>query len=142
MGALLRPVPARAFTTHLALSPSDRTVIAACEQVGCLMFRHGWDSKVDERTELGRAQAKEIRSGWHGRTYRDLGVNADGVTVFRFEAYQRCFAEHRTRPELFVVRDGTPSQKAGPARQFTRPADWIDHYRETLGRRLDSNQKG
>jgi hypothetical protein len=141
--AILRPLPARAFTTHQVLSPSDRTIVAACEQVGCLRWRHGWDSMVDERNEEGRALAHLIRSGEHGRTYRELpGRDALGRTVFRFDSRQRCFAEHRTRPELFVVRDGTPSQQAGPAKRFTRPADWFDHYHETFDRRLVSRQKG
>jgi hypothetical protein len=143
MAAMPRPVPARAFTTHQVLSPSDRTIVAACEQAGCLRWRHGWDSRVDERTEEGRALAHLIRSGEHGRTFRELpGRDAAGCTVFRFESRQRCFAEHRTRPELFVVRDGTPSQQAGPARQFKRGGDFIDHYHETLDRRLACKQKG
>lgn len=144
MGAsLLRTLPARAFVTHQVLSPSDRTIVAACEQVGCLRWRNGWDSAVDERTEEGRALAQIIRSGAHGRTFRELsGRDAAGCTVFRFESRQRCFSEHRSRPELFVVRDGTPSQQAGPVRRFTRPADWFDHYHETFDRRLVSRQKG
>lgn len=143
MAGLLRPVPARAFTTHQVLSPSDRTIVAACEQVGCLRWRNGWDSKVDETTEAGRALAHIIRSGEHGRTYRELpGRDAGGCTVFRFDGRQRCFGEHRTRPELFVVRDGTPSQQAGPVRPFTRGTDFIDHYRETLDRRLTAKQRG
>lgn len=141
--ASLRPLPARAFTTHRLLSPSDRTIVAACETVGCLRWRNGWDSAVDERTDEGRMLAQVIRSGRHGRTWRELpGRDALGRTVFRFDSRQRCFSEHRTRPELFVVRKGTPSTPAGPTRQFTRGADFIDHYHEALDRRLDSKQKG
>lgn len=143
MGALLRPVPAKAFTTHRVVSPSDRTIVAACDQVGCLRWRHGWDSAVDEATDEGRMLAQVIRSGQHGRTYRELpGRDVLGRTVFRFDSRQRCFSEHRTRPELFVDYVGTPSQQAGPVRKFQQPADFMDHYRETLGRRLDSRQKG
>lgn len=134
---------ARNITTHQIVSPPDRTIVAACEQVGCLRWRNGWDSTVDERTDEGRMLATIIRSGRHGRVFRELpGRDALGCTVFRFDSRQRCFAEHRTRPELFVVRDGTPSRQAGPVRRFTRPTDWFDHYRETLDRRLVSKQKG
>ncbi|HEV2778816.1 MAG TPA: hypothetical protein VGX25_05390 [Actinophytocola sp.] len=132
-----RRVPAQAFTTHQVLSPSDRTIVTACEQAGCLAWRHGFDKPVDERTPVGQLQAELIRSGRSGRTYRELpGKTAEGYTVFRFAAGQRCFAEHRTRPELYIVHRGTPSQHLQTLRRHTRPDLFIEDYRETLDRRL------
>lgn len=136
--------PAHAFVTHQVLSPSDRTIIAACEQVGCLRYRNGWDTVVDERTPLGKAQAELVRSGRHGRSYRELRRNTQGQgqTVFRFDAHQRCFGEHRTRAELYVVRAGTPSTNLGLIRQHKRPGHFIEDYRSTLDRRLTDKQRG
>lgn len=84
--------------------PPDRWVKAACEQVGCEARRYGWDSLVDESTRLGRAQADYIRTQ-SGRTFREMRA-PDGLTVFRFEPGQRCFAEHRTRPARLLVASG------------------------------------
>lgn len=134
---------AQAFTTHRIISPADRQIVAACEQVGCLRWAHGWDSAVDERTEEGRMLATVIRSGKHGRTFRELpGRDADGRTVFRFDSRQRCFTEHQTRPELYLVQPGTPSQQAGEIRRVDRPDQWIENYHETLDRRLVDKQRG
>lgn len=133
---------AGAFTTHLIHSPSDETIIAACEQVDCQRYRRGWTMSFDETTEEGQLAARIVRSGKTERDYRELGVNAAGLTVFRFHSYQRCFENHRTRPELYVVRAGTPTISLGVIREHTRPEDWVDDYRETLDRRLTSKQRG
>ena len=131
-------LPQRAFTVHQVASPSDRTIIAACEQVGCDRYRHGWIMRFDERTEEGRLYADLIRSGRHRRTFREHAAKtADGLTVFQFAAHQRCFAEHRTRPELYVARVGT-----APARRHVRPADFVEDLHETLDRRLSSRKRG
>jgi hypothetical protein len=87
---------------YVIASPPDRWVKAACEQVGCEQWRYGWDTLIDEATPLGARQAGYIR-GQSGRTFRELRAPG-GLTVFRFEPRQRCFAEHRTRPQRFLVR--------------------------------------
>lgn len=48
---------AQVYTTHLIASPSDRTIIAACDQVGCLAFHQGWTMTFDESSEDGRVAA-------------------------------------------------------------------------------------
>jgi len=132
-----------AMTTHTIVSPTDTTIIAACPQVGCIAYRHGWDTLIDPATDLGQMQIQLILSGRHGRIYRDLGVNEAGMRVFRFDPYQRCFAEHRTRPELFVVRAAdTEGTDLGLIRNHTRAQDWAEDYHETLDRRLTSTKKG
>ncbi|MEU8362319.1 hypothetical protein AB0C27_40505 [Nonomuraea sp. NPDC048882] len=99
---------------------------AACEQVGCAAWRHGWETKVDEGTPLGQAQAAYIRQQ-SGRTFREQRTG-EGLTAFRFEPGQRCFAEHRTRPETYLVRGGDWRQNLGLIRQHQRPADWVEDF--------------
>jgi hypothetical protein len=132
-------LPVAAYKTYAVASPTDRTIRAACEQVGCLAYRHGWESHVDESTELGARQADYIRR-LSGRTFREQRTDA-GMTVFRFEGGQRCFAEHWTRPELYVVRDGDwRGNPTGRVRRHTRPDDWIEDFgghQQALADRLE-----
>ena len=79
----------------------DTTVIAACHEVGCPAWRHGWVTITDERTDLGREQARYIRQS-SGRTFTETR-DGQGLTVFRFESGQRCFAEHATTPFRFLA---------------------------------------
>lgn len=109
----------RDYMVHM---PPDRFVKAACEQVGCEQWQYGWDSLVDESKPLGLAQARYIRTE-SGRTFREMRA-PDGLTVFRFEARQRCFAEHRTRPASLAVATGglvlrTHTSLAGLAEDYT-----------------------
>jgi hypothetical protein len=101
-------------------SPSDRVVIAACSAVGCEHFLHGWESRVDESTDLGKEQAKYIRL----RSGRDFKESKDGgVTVFRFSSRQRCFRDHKTRPERYTVF-------GSGLRVHRNPADWVEDFAE------------
>lgn len=118
--------PASAYQTYQIASPSDRTIRAACELVGCAAYMHGWDTAVDERTELGVQQAAYIRAQ-AGRTFRELR-SAEGLTIFRFDSRQRCFGEHRSRPPRFSVHGGDWRQNLGILRQHSRPADWVEDF--------------
>lgn len=134
-------MPVGAYQTYSITAPRDATVVAACEQVACEAWTRGWDSVIDESTELGQQQATYIRTQ-SGRTFREMKTEA-GLTVFRFEAHQRCFAEHRTRPEIYLVRDGDwRGNPTGRQRQHTRPADWVEDMTENQGRLIDLQQKG
>jgi hypothetical protein len=84
--------------------PPDRHIVIACEDAGCDNWRYGWDTILDERDPARKQLADWIRSGASGRDYAE--IPGAGVTVFRFAARQRCFAEHRTRPARLLVRDG------------------------------------
>lgn len=97
--------PVNAFQTYRIVSPPDHAVRSACEDVGCPAWRCGWETQVDEGTDLGRAQAAYIRQQ-AGRTYRERRTG-EGLTVFQFISGQRCFAEHRTRPETSSSGAGT-----------------------------------
>jgi hypothetical protein len=133
---------ARAMTVHHILSPSDRTIITACEQAGCVKYRRGWDIVCDLATEEGRTYAELIRSGRHRRTFRELAQPAGAtVVVFRFAPYQRCFGEHRTRPELFVVQNAAGMERDG-ARREPVPRFWAESLEESYERRRAAKQRG
>lgn len=117
--------PVQAFQTYRIVSPPDVMVRTACEDAGCLAWRHGWETRIDEGTELGRHQAAYIRQR-SGRTFREQHTR--GLTVFRFEPRQRCFAEHKTRPELYSVRGGDWRRDLGLIRQHQNPADWLEDF--------------
>jgi|SRR5690606_17366062 len=133
--------PVQAYQTFSVRSPSDRMIRAVCEQVGCEAWRHGWDSVIDESTELGRQQAAYIRHR-SGRTFREMRTET-GLTVFRFESGQRCFAEHRTRPELYLVRDGDyRGNPTGRRRQHANARDWVEHMQEEFDRFDTDRRRG
>lgn len=140
MNRILPAGPARAYKTYRVHSPSDRTVRTACEDAGCLAWRYGWETPVDESTPLGREQAAYIRLR-SGRTFTELH-RADGFTVFRFASGQRCFAEHQTRPELYLVRAGDWRHNLGTIRTHTRPADWVEDFGEHQQTIADQHEKG
>lgn len=122
-------LPSAAMQTYAIRSPSDREIPATCRQVGCEGWRNGWETIVNEATDLGRRQAAYIRTQSR-RTFREQRT-AGGLTVFRFESGQRCFAEHKTRPELFIVRDGDwRGNPTGRRRVHKNPADWVEEFAE------------
>ncbi|GGQ83834.1 hypothetical protein [Streptomyces flaveolus] len=133
--------PVQAYQTFSVRSRPDQAVRTVCERVGCAAWRQGWDSTVDERTDLGAQQAAYIRTQ-SGRTFREMKTAA-GLTVFRFESGQRCFAEHQTRPELYLVRDGdSRGNPTGRQRVHTRAADWVEHMQEEFGRFNEDRRRG
>lgn len=115
--------------------PPDRWVRSACEDAGCDAWRYGWESAVDEATDLGKAQAAYIRTQ-SGRTFTELRANG-GLTVFRFEPHQRCFAEHRTRPALLSVSTG-----GRVLRTHSSLRDLAEDYTEHVGRLADAYERG
>lgn len=136
-------LPVQAMQTFQVADRRDLAVVAACAEVGCPHWTHGWDTIVDERTQLGEMQAAYIRQGRSGRSYRELGRTAEGLTVFRFDAHQRCFTEHRTIPELYVVRGGDwRGNPTGMRRVHTRAADWVEHLREQTEKTVERARRG
>lgn len=132
--------PAEAYQTFSVKSRPDRAVKTVCERVHCQAWREGWESVIDESTDLGKAQAQYIRTQ-SGRTFREL--HTEGLTVFRFESGQRCFAEHQTIPELYLVRDGDHrGNPTGQRRIHTRPGDWVEHMQEEFGRFDEDRRRG
>lgn len=133
--------PVQAYQTFSVRSRPDKAVRTVCERVACTAWREGWESAIDERTDLGKAQAAYIRSQ-SGRTFREMRTEA-GLTVFRFESGQRCFADHKTRPELYLVRDGDfRGNPTGRVRRHERPQDWVENVQEELGKFNDDRHRG
>lgn len=134
-------LPVSAYQTYSITAPSDTGHKSACERANCQAWRHGWTSTIDESTELGQRQAAYIRQQ-SGRTFREQHTEA-GLTVFRFESGQRCFAEHGTRPEIYLVRDGDwRGNPTGRQRQHTRAQDWVEDFGEHQLRLVDQQKKG
>ncbi len=133
--------PVGAYQTYSVTSPLDTQVRAACEQVDCPQWRHGWRTLVDEAADLGREQAAYIR-GQSRRTFRER-PGPGGLTEFLFESGQRCFADHRTRPEVYVVRGGDwRGNPTGQKRTHTRPIDWVEDFGEHQLRVADQIERG
>lgn len=128
------------YKTFSITSPPDRTVKAACEQVGCERWRTGWNSAIDESTDLGKSQAAYIRQR-SARTFREIRTGA-GLTVFIFEPHQRCFEDHRTRPEAYAVQGGDWRQLSGPVRHHQRAADWQEDFGEHQLRLVEQRTRG
>lgn len=132
--------PASAYQTYSISRRGDGGVVAACKDAGCEYWRDGWDSPVDERTPEGRLWAHAIRHE-SGRAFKELR-RADGVTVFRFEPYQRCFRTH-TVTDFFRVRDGdwrgNPTQRL---RVHANGRDWAEDFALHEGALTDLRQKG
>ena len=129
--------PAAAYKTYAIRQELDTTVITACEQVDCQAWANGWDTVIDETTQLGAEQARYIRQEAR-RTFSETR-RGDGLTVFRFESHQRCFAEHRTNPVLYGVKDGDWRMSQNP-RRHTNAADWLEDFsthQDQLATRLE-----
>lgn len=102
----------------------------------------GWESLIDESTELGRKQAHYIRKQ-SGRSFKE-SRNEAGITAFEFTAGQTCFAQHQTRldkPETFIVRNGDWRQST-VARTHVNAADWVDDFANHQAKIADQIERG
>ena len=124
----IQPVGAvHQYQTYVVRAGQDQAIVTACKDAGCQAWARGWETKVDERTTLGQAQAAYIRTK-SGRTFTEKKT-AEGLTVFRFEAFQRCFQEHHTKPDVFYRRHG--DWRGNPSGQrvvHSRPEDWTEDF--------------
>lgn len=131
-------MPMQAYQTWSVKSRPDQRVKTVCERVGCRRWREGWESVIDESTQLGREQAAFIRGS--RRTFREQ--KTAGLTVFRFEPYQRCYEDHQTMPEKYLVRGGDYRGAVGKVRVHQNPADWVEHVQQHMAGLLDERDKG
>jgi hypothetical protein len=65
-----------------------------------------------------------------------------GLTVFRFDSGQRCFANHQTRPESYAVLGGDWRSYTGILRRHTRPADFVEDFGEHQQLIADEREEG
>lgn len=129
------------YVTYGISALPDTSVVAACKDVGCEAYRYGWESTFDESTDLGREQARYVRQEC-GRDFDEMRTGT-GLTVFRFKPYQRCFAEHRTKPDRFLVRDGDwRGNPTGRGRLYVNGRDWAEDFMEHEGALADLREKG
>lgn len=128
------------YKTYRLWSPPDTHIVESCQQAGCEAWQRGWDTFVDEATELGQRQAAYIRTH-SGRTFRESRTDA-GITAFRFEAHQRCFAEHRTRPSQGLVLAGDYRGFDGVMRRHTRTEDFVDDATTALDAMKQAQERG
>ena len=137
-----------AVSANTRPAPTSRARAATCAEVDCGAYLHGWQTTVDESTDLGQGQAHYIRKNSGRRFVESRVLSDEGVplTAFRFEAGQRCFRadEHRARlerPEIYLVRDGDwrGNPRGTEPRRHASAADWVDdfaNHQETLANRL------
>ena len=112
---------------------------ATCEEVDCQAYFGGWQTTLDESTDLGQKQAHYIRRE-SGRSFSEHR-NSLGLTEFTFAAGQPCFrvAEHRTnigRAPMFVVDDGEQRYRHSSA------DSWVDDLRTHTEAIFDEINKG
>jgi hypothetical protein len=123
--------PAHAYKTYAIASPiATHFRPGTCDEAGCLAHRHGWQTAVDEATEMGQRQAHYIRKV-SGRRFTERRTEL-GLTAFEFEPGQRCFREHKVpldRPELYVVHGGDWRSR-GEVRRHSGPDAWVNDFGE------------
>ena len=129
-------LPANARTTYGIAAPiSTHTRPATCGEVDCEAIEHGWFTRVDETTDLGRRQAHYIRHD-SGRPHNESRAE-DGITEFVFSPGLQCFVNHRIpldRDPIFLVQHGDHRKTFGPARVH----DSGDHWVEDMSGHLDT----
>jgi hypothetical protein len=124
-------MPAYAYKSYEIKAPlATHWNTVTCVDAGCEHHDLGWDSVIDERTDLGRRQAHYIRRE-SGRRFTEER-QPDGLIRFSFEAGQRCFREHKTRnarPERYIERDGDyRGNPTGRRRTHAGAEDWVDSF--------------
>jgi hypothetical protein len=142
-------LPSGAYKTFQIVAPlKTHFRKATCVEADCPHYLNGFRTRVDERTERGMAQAYYIRKESGRRFTEDR--DATGLTVFTFEAGQRCFGSdaHRVRverPELFLTHPGDwrwrPTSGQQPY-QHTRPEFWTEEFAENQQNLTDRIERG
>jgi hypothetical protein len=144
----LGPVgPPQAYKTYTVAAPlSTHFAAATCEQVDCPHYLGGWQSAIDETTELGQSQAYYIRRD-SGRGYTEQRLPT-GLTLFTFPPGQRCFAsaDHKRRlerEERFIIRGGDWRGNPGGAGPVELgAASWVDDFGEHQDRIAELHERG
>lgn len=98
----------------------------SCEVYECQVQASGWQTFVDETTDLGQRQAHYIRrlSGRRFTETRDVRG-----TRFTFEPGSECFQTHRVRvdrPQIHIVQPGDWRKRVGERHVYDRSDQWQD----------------
>jgi len=146
MNRITPNMPVGAYKTYRIVSPqSTHFRPGTCAEADCEAYLNGWQSTIDEATVLGQQQAHYIRTQ-AGRGFTEHRTEA-GLTVFTFEAGQKCFAgSHQVRlgrPELYLVADGDwRGNPTGRQRTHQTAADWVEDFGEHQLRLADQIERG
>ncbi len=141
---LLPPTAYQTYTIAVPLATHWRP--ATCAEVDCPNYVNGWQSLIEEFTELGQRQAHYIRRE-SGRGFTERRV-AEGLTEFTFAPGQRCFdsGSHKTwngRPERFIQRSGDwRGNPDGRVIEHSGPAPWVDSFGENQERLTAAQERG
>jgi len=148
--------PAAAYKTYRITAPLAthyRTGLS-CAAYQCEAYLLGWQSQIDERTELGQRQAHFIRKESRRRFTEER--DGTGLTVFTFEPGQEGFASpnpqesghqnHRKRldrTEHYIERGGDwRGNPTGMKRVHTRPEFWVESFAENQSRLNALRERG
>ena len=140
-------LPAEAMKTYSVIAPqSTHFRRATCEEVDCPNLRFGWQTVIDESTELGKQQAYYIRNQ-SGRKFSEDRNSAPGITAFVFESGQKCFSPHQIRldkPDIYLVRDGDfrGNPRGTAPRRHVNGDDWVEDFSEHQDKLSDAIEKG
>jgi len=138
-------MPTGAYQTYALYAPrATHHERVSCGEAGCPEHARGWVSLIDERTDLGAAQAHYIRHD-SGRSYKEERTR-DGLIEFRFAPGQRCFRQHwrrNGREALCVVRGGDWRSHLGMIRDHGTRADlWVEDFAEHQDRLVAAANAG
>lgn len=123
----LPPAAMKSYVISAPLATHWNTV--TCEDAACEHYAIGWDSLIDERTQLGQRQANYIRTQ-SGRGFTEER-EATGITRFHFEPGQRCFAQHRARnmaDDRYIERGGDWRAIIGTPRVHKNADNWTESF--------------
>jgi hypothetical protein len=129
-------LPVTAVQTYRIVRPRGNRLMwnrdVPCARADCQAYEHGWITRVDEATELGKRQAHYIR---HEARRSHTEALEGGLTVFTFSAGQECFAgKHDVATEadpLFIVRDGDwRGNPSGRRRTHRNGVEWVEDFGE------------
>ena len=154
-GRIPPALPAHAYKTYVIAAPlaTHWRGPVPCSEYQCKEYLNGWDTPVDERTDLGQRQAHYIRAE-SGRRFTEERDDA-GLTWFHFEPGQQGFASRTAsldhsrhmvrldREEIFAVRGG--DWRGNPARSshvHTRAGDWADDFANHQGKLATAYERG
>lgn len=108
----------------------------SCKDVACPHHMFGWETTVDEGTQLGKAQAGYIRYQ-SGRRFKEERLPT-GLTRFAFYPGQTCFSVHER-----VIRPAILSQQVGIQTAWrVEPEQWIDGMNEEFYKLGKQKQEG
>lgn len=108
---------------------------AACQEVDCIQYQHGWVTEVATDSPQARYIREEMNRGEDASRRRTFTEERpyEGMSRFVFPPGQRCFRQHTAptgREALFLMQS---SGGAAPV-PFRRPETWRDDMNEDLAR--------